>query len=137
MSINKFLIVGNGKRHRDPPRLICFGERIWIKIKEIIKEDPLERKKKGKRGKNKKVNSKNKTIETPQSERSPNGHFPLDGSGIRIKLWWEKKNWAMVTDPENPFGDLTKEEEIRIAEMLKGTRVNSKAGMRKWPQGQI
>ena len=131
------LRVGNGKGHRDPPKLVCFGKRIWIKIKEIIKEEPLERKKKDKRGKKKKVNSSGKAIEIPQSERSRNGYFPLDGSGIRIKLWWEKENWAMVTDPENPFGDLTEEEEIRIAEMLKGTMVNSKAGMRKWHRGKI
>ena len=128
---------GNGKRHRTPPRLICFGERIWIKIKEIIKEEPLERKKKDKRGKKKKINSGGKAIEIPQSEKSRNGYFPLDGNDIRIKLWWEKENWAMVTDPENPFGDLTEDEEIRIAEMLKGTMVNSKAGMRKWHRGKI
>ena len=119
-----------------PPKLVCFGKRIWIKIKEVIKEDPLKRKKKGKRGKKKKVNSSGKAIETAQSEKSRNGYFPLDGGGIRIKLWWEKENWAMVTDPENPFGDLTKEEEIRITELVKGIR-KPKAGMRKWHQGQI
>ncbi len=102
--------------------MVCFGERIWIKIKEIIKEDSLERKKKDKRGKKKKVNSSGKAIETPQSEKSRNGYFSLDGSGIRIKLWWEKGNWAKVTNPENPFGDLTKEEEIRITELVKGIR---------------
>ena len=33
---------GNGKRDRTPPlrvkRLVCFGEKIWIKIKEIVYE---------------------------------------------------------------------------------------------------
>ena len=114
---------GNGKRHRTPPRLVCFGERIWIKIKEIIKEDSLERKKKDKRGKKKKVNnSSRKTTEISQEEKGRNGYFSLEGSGIRIKTWWEKENWAKVTDPENPFGDLTKEEEIRITELVKGIR---------------
>lgn len=127
---------GNGKGHRTPPRLVCFGERIWIKIKEVLREESLERKKKDKRGKKKKVNSSDKTVEAPQSEKSRNGYFPLDGSGIRIKPWWEKEKWAMVTDPENPFGDLTREEEIRITKLVK-SGINTKGGIRKWHQRQI
>ena len=44
--------------------------------------------------------------------------FSLDG--IRVRKWWEKENWAMVGDPENPFGDLTREQKLRITELLKG-----------------
>ncbi|MCK4437223.1 hypothetical protein KAU86_04675 [bacterium] len=44
--------------------------------------------------------------------------FSLDG--IRVRKWWEKENWAMVTDPENPFGDLTREQKLRVTELLKG-----------------
>ena len=125
LSNDYFWLVGNGKGHRDPPlrakKLVCFGERIWIKIKEVLREEFLEGKKKDKRGKKKKVNnSSRKTPEIPQEEKGGNGCFSLDGSGIRIKLWWEKENWAMVTDPENLFGDLTREEEIRITELEKG-----------------
>ncbi len=117
---------GNGKGHRDPPlrarKLVCFGERIWIKIKEVVREGCLEGNKKDKRGKKKKVNNGNKAIEIPQSEKNGSGCFSSAGSGIRVKVWWEKENWAMVTDPENPFGDPTREEELRITELVKGIR---------------
>ena len=120
MSTKKFQKNGNRKRHRDPPRLVCFGERIWIKIKEIIKEEPLERKKKDRRGKKEKTNSSNKAIDIPQVNGSKTKSFLLDG--IKVNPWWERESWAMVTDNENPFGDLTREEQLRITELLKGIR---------------
>ena len=39
---------------------------------------------------------------------------------IRTTTWWEGENWAMVTDPENPFGDLTREEEVKVRKILNG-----------------
>jgi hypothetical protein len=101
--------------------LVCFGKRTWIKIKEVLKETALLEKQSGKKHR-KEVNSGNraKATEIPQSKKNRNGYFSLDGSGIRTRLWWEKENWAMVTDPENPFRDLTREEESRITELVKG-----------------
>ena len=98
--------------------MVCFGENIWIKIKEIVKEGCKEKKNDG-RGKKEKVNSNNKAVEVPQVNGSKAGSCLLDG--IRVNPWWERESWAMVTDPENPFGDLTREEQFRIAE-LKGMR---------------
>ncbi|MFQ5456818.1 MAG: hypothetical protein ACE5EA_11585 [Nitrospirota bacterium] len=71
-------------------------------------------------GRGKKVNTVNKAIETPEGEEIPLGYLSLEG--IRVKPWWKIEHWAMVTDPENPFGDLTREEELRITEILKGMR---------------
>ena len=113
------LPYGNRKRHRDPPRLVCFGKEIWIKIKEIVREG-CEEKKNDRRGKKEKTNSSNKAIEIPQVNGSKTGSFLLDG--IRVNPWWEKESWAMVPDNENPFGDLTREEQLEIAELLKGMR---------------
>ena len=42
VSTEKFGKNGNGKGHRTPPRLVCFGESIWIKIKEVLKEESLD-----------------------------------------------------------------------------------------------
>lgn len=44
--------------------------------------------------------------------------FSLDGREVR--RWWEKENWAMIIDTENPSGDLTREEEFSVREILKG-----------------
>lgn len=92
-----FIFFGNGKRHRAPPKLVCFGERVWIKIKEVIKEDLLERKKNYRRVKKEKISSKekvnrgNKETETHENHKSRNGDFPLDGSGIRKSCGGRKK----------------------------------------------
>jgi len=75
---------------------------------------------KGNKACRKKVNRAKKAAEIGQGKKREAGYFPLDG--IRTKLWWKGENWAMVTDPENPFGDLTREEELRITEILKGVR---------------
>ncbi|MCK4326693.1 hypothetical protein KAW55_08065 [bacterium] len=114
-------LFGNGKRHRDPPlrlkRLVCFGERTWIRLREVLKKAPLEKKSITRRKKEKEPTGA-KAIKAHEDRGRRAVRFPLDG--IRIRKWWEKENWAMVTDPENPFGDLTREQNLRIAELLKG-----------------
>ena len=35
-------------------------------------------------------------------------------------FWWEREKWDMVIDPENPWGDLSREEEYRLKALLKG-----------------
>jgi len=77
----------------------------------------LEKENKARR---KKVNRANKPVEEHRGKKREVGYLSLDG--IRIEPWWEGENWTMVTDPENPFGDLTREEELRITELLKGIR---------------
>ena len=96
--------------------LVCFGKEIWKKIKEIVGEG-CEEKKNDRRGKKEKINSSSKAIEIPQVNGSKTGSFLLNG--IKVNPWWGKESWAMVTDNENPFGDLTREEQLRLAELLK------------------
>ena len=111
---------GNGKRHRDPPlrvkKLVCFGERTWVRLKEAVGGVLLEKRVR-KRRKREKAATSNKGIKTYQDRGIRVVNFPVDGIGIRA--WWEKENWALVTDPENLFGDLTREEEFRLRDLLK------------------
>ena len=134
MSRGKPIFFGNGKGHRDPPlrvkRLVCFGERIWVKIKEVVRGSCGERKNNARRKKEKAAIG-DKARETHQDNGTRVINSSLDG--IRIKRWGEKETWSMITDPENPFGDLTREEEIRITELEKGIG-NSKGVIRKWHQ---
>jgi hypothetical protein len=58
-----------------------------------------------------------KPVEIDQGKKRGVGYFRLDG--IRTNSWWEGENWTMVSDPENPFRDLTREEELKITEILK------------------
>lgn len=121
MATGKCKFRGNGKRHHDPPlrvkKLVCFGERAWVRLREAVGRVFLEKRVKTgcKRGK---AATSNKEIKTYQDRVSGVVNFPVDGMGIRA--WWGKENWAMVNDPENPFGDLTREEEFRLRELLKG-----------------
>jgi len=112
---------GNGKRHRNPPlwvkRLVCFGESTWIGLREDLREPALEKKNSARRKKEKESTGA-KAIKTHEDRGRRAVSFPLDG--IRIRRWRERENLAMVTDPENPFGDLTREEELRLRELLKG-----------------
>ena len=99
--------------------MVCFGKKIWLKIKEIVYE------KKGASGKRSSRRRKKLIgISEPVEGNGNNGSwvrcFSLNGSGIRIDPWWEKIKWDMIIDPENPFGDLTMEDERRIAELVKG-----------------
>jgi len=99
-------------------RLVCFGKETWIKIKETLKESFLERRKERSKRRKKKIASNNKRIETSPDKREEQISFSLDD--IRISPRGEKERWTGVIDPENPFGDLTKEEEFRLRELLKG-----------------
>ncbi|MEE8423105.1 MAG: hypothetical protein V3S49_01040 [Thermodesulfobacteriota bacterium] len=112
--------------------MVCFGEKIWIKLKEVVYEKRGAFKKRcSKRGK--KVIGVSKPAEGDQGNGSYGKCFRLNGSGIRIDPWGEKIKWAMVIDPENPLGDLTREEEIRITELEKGIG-NTSGVIRKWHQ---
>jgi hypothetical protein len=133
--------AGNGKEHRDPPlgvrKLVCFGKETWIRIKEVLKEGFLTRGKGNKKEKGKDEKRKNKRrgkkisggnnkeceacpqgIEISQPERERQIYFSSDD--IRISPRGEKERWAGVTDMENPFGDLTKEDKLKVVELLKG-----------------
>ena len=96
--------------------MVCFGERTWVRLKEAVGGVLLEKRVK-KRHKREKAATNNKGIKTYQDRGIRVVNFPVDGIGIRA--WWEKENWARVTDPENPFGDLTREEEFRLRDLLK------------------
>ena len=139
MSIKKHKNVGNGKRHRNPPlglkKLVCFGERTWIRLEEVVKKPRLQREqycseaalplavfhrkeKSGTRRKKEKAAGNDRANKRSPGREIKVVDFSLDG--IRVRKWWEKENWAMVTDPENPFGDLTREQKLRVTELLKG-----------------
>ena len=103
-------------------KLVCFDRRAWIGLRKVLESSCLERKSNARRKKNKISNrNKDRDVQIYQSREREDGYFSLDG--IRIEPWWERENWAMVTDPENPFGELTREEELRITELLKGDGV--------------
>ena len=48
LSNHKSKKFGNRKGHRDPPlkgkKLVCFGKETWIRIKEVLRGEVLERK---------------------------------------------------------------------------------------------
>ena len=98
-------------------RLVCFGEKTKIRLKQIIENASL-----GKR--RKKCSRKAKEFQNPHKikihtgKKRDGGYFRIDG--IRVSSWWERENWAMITDPENPFGDITREDELKVKEILKG-----------------
>ena len=121
MSREKCFCHGNGKRHRDPPlrlkRLVCFSGKAWIGLREVVKKPSLE-KKSSKRCKEEKVSTKNRVHKAEEGGEIRGTDFSLDGREVR--RWWEKENWAMIIDTENPFGDLTRDEEFRVTEVLKG-----------------
>jgi hypothetical protein len=99
--------------------LVCFGKKTWIKIKEIVRERPPDRENYKRRVKEK-ATRRDKATKRRQCGKCRVRGFSLDG--IKIRSWWEKESWAMVTDPENPFGDLTREEQFRIAELKRMRR---------------
>jgi hypothetical protein len=99
--------------------LVCFGEKIWIKIKKIVGERS-KRERSSKRGEKKRVDKGLGSIQGQVSDNGKGRYFEFDVIGRR--RWWEVEKWAMVADPENLYGDLTRENRVRIAELLKGVR---------------
>lgn len=98
-------------------KLVCFSEETWIRLREVLKKPALE-KKSSTRCKKEKAATNDRANKADQGREVRGTSFSLDG--IRIRKWWERENWAMVTDPENPLGDLTREEEFKLREILKG-----------------
>ena len=113
------MIIGNGNRHRDPPlrikRLVCFGEKAWLKLKKV-----KERKGSGggEKGYCHKARGAKKAGYGSKGKEREAGYLKIDG--VRVDSWWKKEKWDMVTDPENPFGDITGEEARKLREILKG-----------------
>jgi len=113
--------VGNGNRHRDPPlrikRLVCFGEKAWISLKKVKESKSSGT---GKKGYYQKARGTKRPVTVSKGKEREAGYFRIDG--IRVSSWWKREKWDMVTDPENPFGDITREEELKVREILKGIR---------------
>jgi len=36
------------------------------------------------------------------------------------RLWWKRRNWDSVVEPDNPWGDLSYEQEATLKVLLKG-----------------
>jgi len=105
-------------RIKDLSRLVCLNERRFEELKEILKEVLLPLRKKENRS------QKNETHRREKSNCNLcNAGSIYDSSLIMSKrddLWWEREKWDMVIDPENPWGDLSREEEYRLNALLKG-----------------
>ena len=95
-------------------KLVCFGRETWLRLKGFLDKRSLKRQG---RGYCKKGKGKNGAAETAWVKESQIGDL-LDGA--RVKAWWERENWAMVTESENPSGDLTREAQLRVSRLLKG-----------------
>ena len=73
---------------------------------------------------NKRRRKKEKAATNDRANKAEEGReiratdFSLEAREVR--RWWEKERWAMIIDPENPFRDLTRDEEFRVTELLKG-----------------
>ncbi len=96
-------------------KLVCFGRKTWLNLKSLLDKRSLKRQG---RGHCKKDKGKNGAAETAWEKENQIERSYLDGA--RIKAWWERENWDMVTEPENPFGDLTRETQFRVTRLLKG-----------------
>ena len=123
MSRDTLFLNGNSKRHHDPPlrvnKLLCFGKKEWVEIRKIVGEKRKRRKSFKRRGK-KKIESRPGNVRTEVNGNGRARYFEFDIIGRR--RWWEAEKWVMVADPENPYGDTTREEQIRVNELLKGMR---------------
>jgi hypothetical protein len=118
VSNEKYDNSGKGKRHRNPPlrikRIVCFGESTWMRLKKVVGSPSAVKGDKAGRREAKEVK---KALKADPGKKGEVGYFIL--GGIRTSTWWEGENWAMVTDPGNPFGDLTREEGLKVREILK------------------
>ena len=90
-----------------------------IRLKKVIESLHAGKGNKARRREAKEVKEAKKgVIKVDQGEKREIGYSIL--GGIRTNSWWEGENWAMVTDPGNPFGDLTREEGLKVRKILKG-----------------
>jgi len=112
---NYFLRGGNGKRDRDPLftsykliRLICFSENKWKALVKFTESKPPQKKK------------KRKTHYIPSNLKNE----ILNSSPLAIPDTPErasgKQLWNWFCDENRLWGDLTKEEEIKLQNILKG-----------------
>jgi hypothetical protein len=96
-------------------RLVCFGEKTWIRLKKVKGSKCSGT---GKKGYYQKARGIKRPVNVSKGKERETGYFRIDG--IRVSSWWKREKWDMVTDPENPFGDITREEERKVREILKG-----------------
>jgi len=111
--------------HRDPLREIegikkleCFSEKRLFEIRVLLKEVILA-------GKDLGVNG----IEAREIEGEGIGsgrYLSKGGEGfLRIERryynrWWDKEIWGEIYDLENPWGDMSIEDEIKLKRLLNG-----------------
>lgn len=113
--------------HRDPhirglKKLECFGEKAFEGLKRLFKEVIFKRT--GSRVVSSSVSERRKKVrkwkdKTRYSEHALGALASISIIG-REKIWWDKERWDEMHDLENPWGDLSIEQEMRLKKMIKG-----------------
>lgn len=115
MSIGYSTPAGNGKGQGIPPlkrlrlkRLLCFRESQWEELNRLLYEG-FKKKHSGR----KKVKKKQKIHQQIIYSNMPLSGVPTEEPAQNI--------WELPTDEEHRWGDLTREEELKLKSILKGT----------------
>jgi hypothetical protein len=86
-----------------------------MRLKKVVGSPSSE---KGDKASRREAKEARKALKVDPGKKGEVGYSIL--GGIRTTTWWEGENWAMVTDPGNPFGDLTREEGLIVRKILNG-----------------
>jgi len=111
--------------HRDPLKLVkdlikleCFSGSGFNRLKEIVsKAVPSLRRIKRRFNQGRKGQEPVVRDEIQDVERECD-FSQMDMRGKR--LWWKRRNWDSVVEPDNPWGDLSYEQEATLKVLLKG-----------------
>ena len=114
MSTGILRFFGNGKGDRIPPlrvwklkKLLCFRDRQWKELSRLLVVEPREKRPAKKRFRNK--------WKDEQSLIYSNAILPELNTEEPFR-----NLWALSPDEEHIWGDLTREEEMRLQALLKG-----------------
>ena len=99
---------------------MCFGQETWSRLKEAVRGASSG---KGRSSRRKRAHPRGYPADRAPVVQQGWGESPVVEFSFDCredKAWWEAENWAMVTDPENAFADLRREEGLKLKELLKG-----------------
>ncbi len=110
--------------HRDPlhrpsnlRKLECFNKERFKELKGFLKEAVFLKEEEDLFSEN---GFQQKEEDNCKLDCERNSHDFSHLASKREAIWWEKENWSLVIDVEDPWGDLSREEGVFLKALLKG-----------------
>ncbi len=110
------LANGNRNRHGTPrlKKLLCFSKDVLIRLRETIRKRVLKKEEnKGLR----KPREVKEIVDTVHSQIETSKGFVIEETGLNLKRATEWRD--ILKYLENPYGDLTENEMLKLKELLR------------------